>query len=57
MKHKEGNVVSCVSKIKVENPEMKNGTVWIALKDRYLILDKEGYIHNCGSHEVFEEQK
>lgn len=54
MKHKEGSVVSCVSKIKVEEAEMKQGTVWMALNGRYIVLDKEGYLHECLEREVFE---
>lgn len=57
MKFKEGDVVNCTSKIKVETPVRKNGTVWMVLQGRYFILDTEGFIHDCPASEVGEEQK
>lgn len=57
-KVKEGSVVSCPSKIKVEEVKMVTGTVWFITADKILVLDTQGYIHECAKHEVYpvEEQ-
>lgn len=57
LKFKEGEVVSCMAKVKVEDaPVMKTGTVWMVSGTKYFILDSETYVHGCESHEVFEVQ-
>lgn len=53
---KEGDIVNCVSKIKVRDEEIKNGTVWFISEEHIHVVDNEGYIHSCRGHEVYEIQ-
>lgn len=57
LKFAEGSVVSYMSKIKVEEPVKKDGTIWLVLQGRYIVLDKDGYLHDCQAHEIYEVQE
>lgn len=46
-----------MSKIKVEEPVKKDGTIWLVLQGRYIVLDKDGYLHDCQAHEIYEVQE
>lgn len=48
--------MNCVSKIKVRDEEIKNGTVWFISEEHIHVVDNEGYIHSCRGHEVYEIQ-
>lgn len=57
MKFREGDVVSCSSKIKVEEVSIRTGTICWIIGNNVFVLDIEGYIHNCAPHEIYEVQK
>lgn len=57
MKYKEGDTVSCYASVKIEDEkELKTGTIWLLTSSRIIILDTQGYLHNCSHNEVFDVQ-
>lgn len=55
--YKEGDVVTCPSKIKVDdNTEHKSGTIISISGKDVMVLDPSGYIHRCKVYEIYLKQ-
>ncbi len=57
MKFKEGQVVNCKCKIKVEDDEQNYpGTIWLISASKIVVLDPDGYLHCCDYGQVYEQK-
>lgn len=57
MKYNEGSLVSCNSKIKIEEAHIRNGTIIKVLESQYMILDALGYLHVVSESETYPYQE
>lgn len=55
--YQEGDLVTCPNKSKIGTPGPKDGTVIGVLGQSLLVLDHEGFIHQCKAFEVYPTQK
>lgn len=57
MKYNEGSLVSCNSKVKIEEASVRNGTVVWDLGASGVVMDALGYLHLCTESEIYPYQE